>query len=139
MDLNTGSIVLNMFSQSCIFARNFNLVYMIFRHFQNQGYNYFSRLKFKVNSRFLSTFYPEFKVFVHFSKFYKLSYITIITIFFSHDRLSQRHTSTSTLSKMNFIQLNHNARDTPSSTNVYIPVPNVPGLVLTHTQSLPFF
>ena len=43
--------------------------------------HYFSRLKFKVNSRFLPTFYPEFKVFVHFSRFYKLSNITIITIF----------------------------------------------------------
>ena len=100
-----------------------------------QGCHYFLRLKFKVNSRFLPTFYPEFKVFVHFSRFYKLSNITIITIFFSHDRLSQRYTSTSTLSKMNFIQLYHNARDTHSSTNVYIPIPNVRGVVLTHTQS----
>ena len=83
---------------------------------QAQGRHYISRLKFKVNSRFLPTFYPEFKVFVHFSRFYKLSNIAIITIFFSHDRLSQRYTSTSTLSKMNFIQLYHNARDTHTST-----------------------
>ena len=35
---------------------------------------------------------------------------------------------------MNFIQLYHNARDTHWSKNVDIPVPNVLGLVLTHTQ-----
>ena len=104
-----------------------------------QGCHYFSRLKFKVSSRFLPTFYLEFKVFVHFSRFYKLSNITIITIFFTHVRLSQRYTSTSTLSNMNFIQLYHNARDRHSSTIDYIPVLNVPGLVLTHTQSFPFF
>ena len=61
------------------------------------------KTKIQVNSKFSPTFYPEFKVFVHFSRFYKLSNITIITIFFSHDRLSQRYTSRSTLSKMNFI------------------------------------
>ena len=88
----------------------------------------------------------QFKVFAYilpriqgFCAFFKLSNITIITIFLSHDRLSQIYTSMSTLSKMNFIQLYHNARDTHSSTNVYIPVPNVLGLVLTHTQSFPFF
>ena len=106
---------------------------------QAQGCYYFSRLKCKINSRFLPTFYPEFKVFVHFSRFYKLSNIAIITIFFSKERFSQRYISTSTLSKMNFIQLYHNARDTHTSTNVYIPVPNVLGIVLTHTQSFPFF
>ena len=102
-----------------------------------QGCHYFTRLKFKINffgfSRFLPTFYPKFKVFVHFSRFNKLSNITIITIYFSHDRLSQRYTSTSTLSKMNFIELYHNARDTHSSTNVYISLPNVLELALTHT------
>ena len=41
--------------------------------------------------------------------------------------------STSTLSKMNLIQLYHNARDSHSSTNVYVPVPNVLRLVPTHT------
>ena len=55
---------------------------------------------------------PRNQGFCTFSRFYKLSNITIITIFFSHDRLSQRYTSTSTLSKMNFTQLYHNARDT---------------------------
>ena len=88
---------------------------------RSQGCHYFSGIKFKVNSRFLPTFYPEFKVFVHFSRFYKLSNITIITIFFSCDRLSQRCTSTSTLSKIIFIQLYHNARDRHSSTHIYIP------------------
>ena len=104
-----------------------------------QGCHYFTRLKVKINSRFLPTFYPEFKVFVHFSRFNKLSNVTIITIYFSHDRLSQKYTSRSTLSKMNFIQLYDNASHTHSSTNIYIPVPNVLGLVLTYTQSFPFF
>ena len=53
--------------------------------------------------------------------------------FCSLDRLLQRYTSMSTLSKMNFIQLYPNARYTHSSTNVYIPVPNVLGLLLSHT------
>ena len=92
-------------------------------------------LKTKIQGQFkvFANIFPRIQGFVHFSRFYKFSNIRTITIFFSHDRLSQTYTSTSTLSKMTFIQLHHNARGTHSSTNDYIHVPNVLGLVLTHT------
>ena len=89
------------------------------------------------NSRFLPTFYAELKVFVHFSRFYKSSNITIITIFFSHDRLSQRYTSTSTLSKMNFIVISQCQRHMFIYKRLYSP--SKCSRACSNAQSFPFF